>query len=77
MDGETTLQMAVRHVREAEACIERQRGVIERLRDQGLSTDNERVLLKLFQQVQAMRRQALESLLGAGPESALGGPASE
>jgi hypothetical protein len=67
-EGETELRMALRHVREGQACIARQIRVLANLRENGLPTEQaERVLLWL-KETQRQFEEHYRSLLAIGAE---------
>lgn len=63
MTGETEFDMALRHVREGQAHIDRQRGMIERLEANCRSSTEARALLATFEHTQALHRQHLARLM--------------
>lgn len=75
MRGETTLQMATRHVREGEVHIACQQDIIDHLRREGLPTFQAESLLEIFLLVQAAHQDHLQSLQeeAMNPPRAFGG----
>lgn len=63
MEGETLIAMARRHVREGVAHIEKQHGIIDRLRAHDLPTDEARHLLTLFEENQADHQRHLDQIV--------------
>lgn len=61
--GETLVEMARRHVREGEAHVQKQRAIIERLRDANVETSTAEDLLAEFEECLAEHRMSLERML--------------
>ena len=66
MDGETRLQIAERHVRQAEMHVARQQQMIEKLRRRNRSTVDDEKLLHIFMETLRVHQDDLEKL---SPES--------
>lgn len=62
MEGETRVQIAERHVRQAETHVARQKQMIERLRRRNRSTVDDEKLLQIFQETLKVHQDDLERL---------------
>lgn len=62
MEGETRVQIAERHVRQAEMHVARQKEMIERLRRRNRSTVDDEKLLQIFMETLRVHQDDLEKL---------------
>lgn len=62
MKPETKLDIAIRHVVEAEAAVARQKRVIEELHGEGHTTEGSWILLDLLEESERQARKALATL---------------
>jgi hypothetical protein len=67
-NGETDLEMAMRHVREAEAHMARQIALIGEMRRGGHPTSDAEALLKVYEQLLGQYREHLEILRRSSTE---------
>lgn len=63
MEDESLVAMVLRHVREGNAHIEKQRGIIAHLSESNLPTEEARHLLALFEATQADHKRHLDQIV--------------